>query len=498
LDGIWDNTSSIFIIVYAAHPSTKFVPLHRFAALQGGVVSSTAFRSEQKSREKKFHSFLYIDGADISAFSNMYKASQEALFQATNQQLVSIRQSEIQYYANVNIAIGTQAALIGGFTYGIFTQNQPREEYEYARRCLITYHITSGITIAAAVHVIINTMMLQVMGPGLALNGPVGSMARAADGMRKEQYQVTFAFTVMMIFFSISTTISFWAVMDREAAIVCTLIFGCAARMWYFYGRRVYNRLHWVDQDSFDNDSRETDVDPNEFVPINPLVANSKAIASPSTPDDERTKQDQPQSVGGMGMISRLFASRSAATKNIGEDTKSGDTTATSSSDSSNVGVTPFSINFKGILCEGYLLKCNFLKTDKVDSRKWERRYCILQNGFLFSYKTRQEYRDDPKKSLKERPLELQDFKIIMFNQNAKYPSPKDDDQKSVASSMSFLAGKSSEVKMVFQINLLPMDQLSSRWSFRCDTEEELENWTEALKQACPYCFENVESVVNE
>ena len=56
----------------------------------------------------------------------MYKANQEALYQQTNQGLISIRNSEIQFYLVVNNTIGTQAALIGGFTYGVFTQNEAR------------------------------------------------------------------------------------------------------------------------------------------------------------------------------------------------------------------------------------------------------------------------------------------------------------------------------------------------------------------------------------
>ncbi len=45
----------------------------------------------------------------------MNRANQAALYQATNQGLLSIRQSELNYYVNLNVAFGTQAALIGGF-----------------------------------------------------------------------------------------------------------------------------------------------------------------------------------------------------------------------------------------------------------------------------------------------------------------------------------------------------------------------------------------------
>ncbi len=142
----------------------------------------------------------------------MYKANKEALFQATNQGLISIRQSEINFYLTVNNTIGTQAALIGGFTYGVFSQNQPNLDHAYSHSVQSAYYVITAITIASSVHVIINTMLLQVMGPGLALNGPIGSMARAAEGMKAEQEQIIYAFTVMIAAFAVSTVLSFWTV----------------------------------------------------------------------------------------------------------------------------------------------------------------------------------------------------------------------------------------------------------------------------------------------
>jgi hypothetical protein len=426
----------------------------------------------------------------------MYKANQEALFQQTNQQLISIRQAEIQYYTNVNVAIGTQAALIGGFTYGIFTQNQPNPDYHYSKRFMTGYYVASAVTIASAVHVIINTMLLQVMAPGLALNGPVGSMARAADGMRKEQGQVTYAFGIMMFFFSIATTLSFWAVMDVEAAIVNTIIFGIAARMWYYFGRRVYYRLYWNDQDAFNDDQRESDVDPSDMIQMNPMIANGNGSTNLVNTTDDTNKPEQKS--GGrknsMRMISGIFSKRSS---NNADDGKESNSEKTSSATSGDLSPTGNKMNTKNVICEGYFLKRGVLSGEKAGASKWERRYFVLlQNGYLFYYKTRQEYREDPKNSLKERPLELAEFKVVVI-QNAK--NPLDDDQMSVYSSEGTKSlAKNSEIKMVFQIDLLPIDHLSRRWSLRCDTEEELEMWVEALKEACPQCFENLETVAND
>lgn len=104
----------------------------------------------------------------------MNRANQSALFQQTNISLLSIRQQELNYYINMNITIGTQAALIGGFTYNIFTQNFYEKTTYYGWLFQDICWVVSAGTIAASVHVIVTTTLVQILGPGLALHGPVG------------------------------------------------------------------------------------------------------------------------------------------------------------------------------------------------------------------------------------------------------------------------------------------------------------------------------------
>ena len=51
----------------------------------------------------------------------MLRAEQLALIQAANQQLLAIRQQEMQYYTNTFASFGTQGSLIAGFTLGALT-----------------------------------------------------------------------------------------------------------------------------------------------------------------------------------------------------------------------------------------------------------------------------------------------------------------------------------------------------------------------------------------
>ncbi len=109
------------------------------------------------------------------------------------------------------------------------------------------YFCASAVTMALATHVILCTMLVQILGPGLALNGPIGSMAKATEGMKIEQKQIVRSFFLMMGSFSITTVLLFWVTMDFYSSIVSTAFFFFAARQWAFYCSRIRARFFWND-----------------------------------------------------------------------------------------------------------------------------------------------------------------------------------------------------------------------------------------------------------
>ena len=397
----------------------------------------------------------------------MNRANQEALFQATNQGLLQIRQSEINYYQSLNVAFGTQAALIGGFTYGVFSQNQINYENSYSNVDILAdvYWICSAITIALSVHVILCTMLMQVLGPGLSLNGPVGSMARATEGMRLEQKQIIVAFVLMMIGFSISTVLSCWVVMSFEASIGCSISFAVAACYWYKYCERIYLRFYWEPDDSGWNARTNSFDAMNETEPSIPNPLHTTGIATGTVPTKLKTKQKR------RGILSYLFQSelrrRKSTESHIGSEdggrlgratsegsrtpggdrTRSGSNpintttlkrTLTNSSYISDIGVHNNGVHTsihggggvsnsnwasvsanRGIVMEGYLTKRggNSQKVLDFRSEPWERRYFTLTNtSCLYIYKNRHEYRTNAKNPIYTRPLRLYEYYIEINN----------------------------------------------------------------------------------
>jgi hypothetical protein len=404
----------------------------------------------------------------------MNRAHQEALFQTTNQGLLSIRQSEINYYQSVNVAFGTQAALVGGFTYGVFTQGQINylNGYDGIQIVADLYWFFSATTIAVAVHIIMCTMLIQVVGPGLALNGPVGSMARATEGMRVEQKHIMTAFILMMISFALATIMAFWMCMNTEAAIAGTIAYLIAMRYWYVYCERIYLRFYWKVEESgwhpnAQNDEAFEDDDPFE----KPSNAENDRQSLWKKPKTKRLRK---------GILGYVFGSRTQLDEEThGQVAQPNDMTPDnngspqSSADTSGLNFNPLgglAVNStwaatslgRGIVMEGYLTKRGGSTQKFIDfgHEPWERRYFTLSStACLFMYKSRHDYRTDVKSTIYTRPLRLGDFYIEVSNGD--HAERNGDKQMETYSQASSSFSETAAYKALASINslIVPQDE---------------------------------------
>jgi hypothetical protein len=99
---------------------------------------------------------------------------------------------------------------------------------------------------SAAFHCIITTIMLNVMGRGLALNGPPGSINKVAFGFRKETRQVLTSFFIMGASYAWSCIGLYFLSMSNLAAYTSACIMISAMPIWYYYCNRIINRFHFV------------------------------------------------------------------------------------------------------------------------------------------------------------------------------------------------------------------------------------------------------------
>ncbi len=524
----------------------------------------------------------------------MNRANQLALFQQTNQGLLNIRQLELNYYINLNIAFGTQAALIGGFTYGVFTQNQYNEDIPYAELFQNIYWVTSAGTIAASVHVIITTMLLQVLGPGLALHGPIGSMTRATEGMRIEQKPIITSFIIMMFLFALSTVLSFWAVMSFESSVGASAVFLISGRYWWYYCERIYLRFYWEIDDSFYNYGNHPNDDPlqedyDEMNPAEPQIPQhlrDTEQGKANGKDGGKTSKSNKKSQKGDGnkkkvtFFGRIFSSsKRSDTNNSKKNVNSSKASKYGVNDENpelteklldshkdgineeeeallaggRVTVPPIFTSKKNIAMEGYLLKKghpHFTGYIIEIGKEWERRYFVLHvNGHIYYYTNRQTFRNDPKSPIYNRPLNLPDFGVDIFNSefglirrdsgvlnytesashisendlmNAAFPGMSKRATSLNNAITTTIQGNNTvntgtpqkgDKRFCFQITLTPkenddtMDRHSDvdstrgsdvghgqkkgrePWVLRCDTEEELEMCPIAMREVSPNSF---------
>eukprot|EP01034_Spumella_vulgaris_P037347 gene37347-46081_t len=330
----------------------------------------------------------------------MYKANQEALFQATNQGLVNIRQSEINYYLSVNSAIGTQAALIGGFTY--------------------------TITVAASVHVIMNTMLLQILGPGLALNGPIGSMAR--DAVDDDD--------------------------DDEPTL---------AKFQQPRGSLAHSN------------STSVDNRPAPLTSQKSVAASVFNVQSSTTPVSISSKPVKKEKKSKKLKMSGIYDWFKPTEKEIRENSVEIDQYLAEELSKQ------LAMSAKDIAMEGYITKRGIARAEFLKD-PWSRRYFVLNHrGHLSYYKNRQDYREDPQSRIKGRPMDLDDYFISVST------AANIDDNASTTFTSSATGAQSSPL---FQINMKPKDDDEGRlWMLRCDTEEQMNKWLHAMTLVSPSSF---------
>ena len=128
--------------------------------------------------------------------------------------LLQIREKELNFYTQNCLAVCTQAALLAGFAYSGLTQVSIPEEANFWVRLL--YISVTVMAMCFEIIAVLNTTLLAIVGPGLALRGPDGSMHPAVDGMMAEYKHALSCFKLGLVCFHLSAGLFGW------------IMFGCA------------------------------------------------------------------------------------------------------------------------------------------------------------------------------------------------------------------------------------------------------------------------------
>lgn len=298
--------------------------------------------------------------------------------------------------------------------------------------------------------------------------------------------------------------------MDRGSSIAVTIIYAIAARQWYFYCLRIYNRLYcpelWVKQEiSFENE----DDDPlNELNKIQGVSPGSEITRNPmigKTVGKRRTSKK--------AQLSSYFFGRQrrgSQRRGSGKSTSSHEAAGTASTEmSSRVMMSPVGgVGVDGISYEGYITKKGGSGV-LGSTPKWTRRYFVLSvEGELRYYKDRRDFLTASDTSLKEKPILVALYEVSLEPPSAAFRAAAaaaaaalsgakirdEDDSASVfseesVSPMSFGMKNTGATSVPEQLFLIPSRAMGANyqrhrvWELRFDTMEDRDAWLRSLSQ---------------
>lgn len=158
------------------------------------------------------------------------------------------------------MTVGTQAAVLAGLDITMFIEFQPppTDSWEVgiaqnvARFLKFMYYVMIVSAFCSNMMVVAHTTALSVLGAGMALRGPDGSMMTATDGLYEERKSVFSVFALGLACTVGSVVLCVWLILHWEAALVCMIVTIYTCRKIYTNYRRVIKRFEFDESETVD------------------------------------------------------------------------------------------------------------------------------------------------------------------------------------------------------------------------------------------------------
>ena len=175
----------------------------------------------------------------------MLYADKNALRTQLKVQMLRIRERELLFYTNNCLSISTSAALLAGFAWYGLTEVPFDEGADVVTQTC--YLVVTTLIMGLELLTVVNATLCAILGPGLALRGPDGSMHTAVNGMHTH-YRFTLAcFTGGLVCFMISALLYAWMQFDVTLAVPVTLLITYFLSSIYRYTIRIMRRFRSKD-----------------------------------------------------------------------------------------------------------------------------------------------------------------------------------------------------------------------------------------------------------
>ena len=172
----------------------------------------------------------------------MLYADKQALETDLKVCLLAIRERELSFYTQNCRAIGTSAALLAGFAYsGLSTTSDfAPDTSEFARGLfLVITTCAMSLNIAAMA----SATWCSMLGPGLALRGPDGSMDQAVEGLALEYRVIFLLFAAGLLCFYTSALLLICNEFDAILSTILSLLLLVYLRQMWHACKRIYKKF---------------------------------------------------------------------------------------------------------------------------------------------------------------------------------------------------------------------------------------------------------------
>ena len=133
------------------------------------------------------------------------------------QRAIQLREKELNLFTENFTSVGTQAAVMAGFTTTCFIEITLPENVNFYAKFLL--HMSVVFTICANITCVSLSTIVSVWGSGKALRGKDGSMDEAVDGMNDEKELIFRAFDMGLAGNLMTVTCATFIIMDTNVAI---------------------------------------------------------------------------------------------------------------------------------------------------------------------------------------------------------------------------------------------------------------------------------------
>lgn len=189
----------------------------------------------------------------------MLAADKLQLQSALKQQATALKEKEFNLHHSNFMTVGTQAAVLAGLDITMFIEFNPPHNNDwdedlrlFPRILKFLYYSMIVSAFCANMIVVSHTTTLSVLGAGMALRGPDGSMMTATDGLYEERNGVFKVFGVGLACTVGSVVIVVWIILQWESSLVCMILTVMTCRTIWMNYRRVSQKFDYNEEDTVD------------------------------------------------------------------------------------------------------------------------------------------------------------------------------------------------------------------------------------------------------